>query len=438
MAGSAGDLRRAVIFGRHDLLQDAPISRVDLLLCRNTLMYSNADVQTRLVQSLHFSLAEGGFPLLGKVEMLLGRGDLFEAVDVKRRLFRKLVPPTLRGRLLAPAGNEAARYPVDAPERIIDAAFEHAADPQLVLDANGILVAVNARARTMFGIPAQVVGRPFQDHELSYRPVELRSSIDQARLEGRAVRLSEVPRWTPSGELTVLDIGIAPLALDGEHLGVTLSFIDVTRHRQLQEELEQTHRELEVAYEELQSANEELETTNEELQSTIEELETTNEELQSTNEELETMNEELSSTNEELHAINGELRDRTTEVDQVNSYLESILTGLHASVIVVDNDLLVRVWNGRSFDMWGARREEVEGRPFLSLDIGFPVEVLRDRLYATLKGDAPDGSAISEATTRRGHRARFLSRVKPLTGTAGKVEGAIVIIEQMQPGDDAG
>ena len=109
-----------------------------------------------------------------------------------------------------------------------DAAFEHAADPQLVLDGDGILIAVNARARSMFGLSPQVVGRPFQDLEISYRPVELRSTIDQARSEGRTLRLTEVPRWTPSGELTVLDIGVAPLSVEDQHIGTTLSFIDVT------------------------------------------------------------------------------------------------------------------------------------------------------------------------------------------------------------------
>src|SRR5262249_54649999 len=156
---------------------------------------------------------------------------------------------------------------------------------------------------SLFNIPREFVGRPFQDLEISYRPIELRSSIDEAREERRPVRLREIARWTPAGELSYLDVTVAPLEIEETHVGVTITFIDVTQYRQLQEELEQTHRELEVANEELQSANEELETTNEELQSTIEELETTNEELQSTNEELETMNEELSSTNEELQAI---------------------------------------------------------------------------------------------------------------------------------------
>jgi two-component system CheB/CheR fusion protein len=432
------DLRRVVIFGRHDLLQDAPISRVDLLLCRNTLMYFNADVQSQLVYRLHFSLADGGYMLLGKVEMLLGQGELFQAIDMKQRLFRKIARSTLRHRLLAMArrGGSTAYLGTD---RVIDHAFEHRASAEIVIDESDAVTAVNARARGLFGIGAEAVGGPFQDLEVSYRPVELRSSIDEARSEGRPVLLRQVARWDPGGTLSYLDVEVVPLTVEGQHAGVLISFVDVTRHRQLQEELETTHRELETAYEELQSANEELETTNEELettneelQSTIEELETTNEELQSTNEELETMNEELSSTNEELQAINDELRDRTTQLNDVNAYLESVLTGLEASVIVVDSDLRVRVWNGLSFDMWGVRPEEAEGRPLLALDIGFPVERLGPPLGACLAGDTPGDPIEVDARSRRGGHIRCRARVSPLRDARGAVEGAIVIISEVR------
>jgi two-component system CheB/CheR fusion protein len=426
------ELRRVVIFGRHDLLQDAPIGRVDLLLCRNTLMYFNTEAQAHLVQRLHYSLAESGYLMLGKVEMLLGQSGLFEPVDVKQRLFRKLVPTTVRGRLLAMASQASERTSADTIENIVDAAFEQRVDPEILIDENDVLLAINSRARSLFGISADAIGRPFQDLEISYRPVELRSSIDQARYEQRTVRLPEVARWSPAGELTFTDIAIAPLSADTEHLAIAISFVDVTRHRQLQEELESTHRELEVAYEELQSANEELETTNEELQSTIEELETTNEELQSTNEELETMNEELSSTNEELHAINDELRDRTGELDQVNAYLESVLTSLEASVVVVDPELRVRLWNGRSFEMWGLRAEEAEGRPFLALEIGFPVEELRLPIIATLADDRPTEPLVTAATNRRGQPIHCVARVNRLAGSNGTIEGAIIIIEELE------
>jgi two-component system, chemotaxis family, CheB/CheR fusion protein len=178
-----------------------------------------------------------------------------------------------------------------------------------------------------------------------------------------------VERFAPGGERTYLDISVVPLG-DEAHLGTLITFVDVTRHRLVQEELESVHRELETANEELQSTNEELETMNEELQSTVEELETTNEELQSSNEELETMNEELSSSNEELQTINDELRDRTNELGQMTSYMESILTSLRAGVVVVDRDLRVRLWNGNSFEMWGLRAEEVEGRSILGSTSG--------------------------------------------------------------------
>jgi two-component system CheB/CheR fusion protein len=273
----------------------------------------------------------------------------------------------------------------------------------------------------MFGLALDAVGRPFQDLELSYRPVELRSRIDQVRADGRIVELDEVSRWTPNGDLTFLDIKLVPLTIEDQHLGVVITFVDVTRHRHLQEELEKAHRELEVAYEELQSANEELETTNEELQSTIEELETTNEELQSTNEELETMNEELSSTNEELQATNDELRDRTAEVNQVNAYVESVLATLEASVIVVDRSMHVRVWNGLSFEMWGLRAEEVEGRNFLGLDLGFPVDSLGPAIRACLQGEDPGEPLVVEALTRRGHLVPCAARVAPLRGADRKI-----------------
>jgi two-component system CheB/CheR fusion protein len=223
---------------------------------------------------------------------------------------------------------------------------------------------------------------------------------------------------------------VTPLALDGTHAGILLSFTDVTNHRQITDELEETHRELETAYEELQSANEELETTNEELQSTIEELETTNEELQSTNEELETMNEELSSTNEELQTINDELRDRTNDLNQVNAYMESMLTSLQASVIVLDSELQVRIWNGVSFEMWGLRAEEVEGRGFFGLDIGFPVEVLGAPVRACLAGDCPTHPIMVEATNRRGQRIACRVRLSRLGGSDGSTQGIIVLIDE--------
>src|SRR5262249_23095550 len=188
--------------------------------------------------------------------------------------------------------------------------------------------------------------------------------------------------------------------------------------------------ELETAYEELQSSNEELETTNEELQSTNEELETTNEELQSTNEELETMNEELQSTNEELETTNTELRLRSDELNHANAFLASVLSGLEAGVIVVDPNFHVLAWNHRAEDMWGLRADEVQGRHLLNLDIGLPVEQLRQPIRNVLSQDGPQASLRLEAVNRRGKRMRCAVRVTPMRGSGAEIRGAIVLMEE--------
>lgn len=140
-----------------------------------------------------------------------------------------------------------------------------------------------------------------QDLELSYRPIELRSCIEQVSSDRRPNIHKDVEWTTPAGDTQFFDVQVTPLVdISSQILGVSITFNDVTRAKRLEYELEHSNQELEMAYEELQSTNEELETTNEELQSSNEELETTNEELQSTNEELETMNEELQSSNRAL------------------------------------------------------------------------------------------------------------------------------------------
>ena len=316
------DMRRNVIFGRHDLIQDAPISRIDLLLCRNTLMYFNAEAQAKILAHFHFALSETGYLFLGKSEMLLTHSNLFTPVDLKHRVFSKVPKVNLRDRLmiLAQTGNEEAVGQLANHVRIREASFDAGTLPQMVVDANGFIILANQQARALFGITPRDFGRPLQDLEISYRPSELRSLIEQAYAERRAVIRKEVEWVLASGDVRYLEIQAHPLVTNSGTLsGVSITFTDVTRYRALQVELLRARQELETAYEELQSTVEELETTNEELQSTNEELETLNEELQSTNEELETMNEELQSTNEELETINEELRVRTTELNQINA-----------------------------------------------------------------------------------------------------------------------
>ena len=177
------------------------------------------------------------------------------------------------------------------------------------VDLDGTVAGISAEARIQFGLTHHDVGRPLRDLELSYRPAELRSLIEQAQRERRSIRVNAIERRPATNEPQFLDVLVQPLwAGEGSPAGTAVTFFDTTSQTMLQRELKRVREDLETAYEELQSTNEELETTNEELQSAIEELETTNEELQSTNEELETTNEELQSGNEELETMNEKMR----------------------------------------------------------------------------------------------------------------------------------
>ncbi len=413
------DLRRSVIFGRHDLLQDAPISRLDLLVCRNTLMYFNSETQGRILARFHFALNDSSYLFLGKAEMLLMHSSLFTPVDLKNRIFHKVSATNLRDRLLVMANtaDDESSSRLSRHIRLRDMAFDTAPIAQIVIDINGTLVLVNEQARTLFGLSPRDLSRPFQDLELSYRPVELRSLIERAYNERRAVNLTNVERYLSNAEIQYLDVQIRPLQdTDSSFLGVSIAFHDVTRYIQLQEAL--------------QRSRQDLETTNEELQSTNEELETTNEELQSTNEELETMNEELQSTNEELQTINNELSERTTELNRTNIFLICILRSLQSGVVVIDKNSNILVWNHMLEDMWGLRSDEVLGKSLFGLDIGLPVEQLRSPIRDSLSGKRQFQEMIFDATNRRGRQIKCYLAITPLFGT--EMEGAVLMMADIE------
>ena len=437
------DLRRNVIFGRHNLMQDAPISRVDLLSCRNTLMYFNAETQGRILTRFHFALNDGGILLLGRAETLLSQASAFEPIDLRRRISAKLPRASLnlRDRLLLltqPEGSDDNAVDMESRVRLRESAFDAVPTAQIVVDLEGRLALANERARSIIPLAPTDIGRPIQDLKISYRPVEIRSCIDQARNERVPVILRDVDWQAQSGEARWLDIQVVPLIDQGNILnGIAITFVDVTVSKRLQKELEHANQELETAYEELQSTNEELETTNEELQSTVEELETTNEELQSTNEELETMNEELQSTNEELQATNAELRQRSDELNNVNAFLESILTSLRGGVAVVDADFKVLVWNTQAQELWGLRANEAVGRQLLSLDIGMPLERLTQPMRECLTGSRTYIELELDSTNRRGRTIRCRVTCSPLFNGQHVIRGVIVMMEDLDAGQSA-
>jgi two-component system CheB/CheR fusion protein len=294
-----------------------------------------------------------------------------------------------------------------------DGAADTAPVPQIVVDAEGQLAVANAAARRLFGLTGVDIGRPIQELEISFRPIELRDPISRAVQQQKSIPLGRTQLRKDAKERT-FEVQINPLNTTGEPLGVSVTYTDVTELVELDDRFEDSKRQLATAYEELQS--------------TVEELETTNEELQSTNEELETMNEELQSTNDELEAMNDQQRERADEVDRLNLFLEGILGNLGVGVVVLDADQLVQVWNSSAGELWGLRGEEVVGKHFLGLDIGLPVERIRGEIRSVLEDGGSGSSVTIEAINRRGKQFPCEVRVLPLLDRTHSTYGVILLM----------
>jgi two-component system CheB/CheR fusion protein len=436
------DLRRTLIFGRNNLVHDAPISRLDLLVCRNTLMYLNAETQGHILRRFHFALRDAGILLLGKSEMVISHRELFVPVNRSCRIFRKVPQSaTLQARVSGMITDQVAEAPMtDEYHEARDAALELALQPQLIVTRTGVLGYANVAARALFDIGTEQVGRPFAQLPIAREPIELEGAIEHVMTQRKRLSLGDASFTPANGQERYLDVTVAPLLSSGNvALGALVVFEDVSRYQLLQQELVDNRKELEAAYEGLQSAVDELETTNEELQSANEELQTTNEELQSTNEELETMNEELSSTNEELETINDELRERTGELNSVNEFLEAILTSLGVAVAVVDRAQQVQVWNRGAEELWGLREDEATDQHFMALDIGLHPEWLAPALRSVISGASAKETAQLDAINRRGRAVVCDTTVMPLIarGVDGpEVRGAIVLMEDHRAAQD--
>jgi len=429
------DLRRRVIFGRHDITRDAPISRLDLLVCRNTLMYFNVEAQAQVIDRFHFALREGGELFLGKAEMLLSDSERFEVVSMRQRIFRRRPGVAVPRYQTMPIRLDTIGSPeireVSRKRQLRDLALEASPFAIIGIDADGIVILINSQMRNVFGMTSRDLGRPFHDLEISYRPVELRSLIERAYAEHRVVRVSSVERRISPDEVQYWDIQIQPLwGTDGLSAGAILMFMDATIATRVQLELKRNREDLDTAHEELQSTNEELETTNEELQSSIEELETTNEELQSTNEELETTNEELQSGNEELETMNEEMRARTAELDEARTFLEGVLFSIAAGVVVLDRSLLVRSWNKGAEELWGLRADEVRNQPFFNLVFGLPTSEVQGVVQECLANGQRTGPIHVAAINRTGRSITCTVTCSPLKSN-GAGEGAVLLMEEL-------
>ena len=392
-------LRQVVIYGQQDLSHGVPFPRIDLVVCRNLLIYFQPQLQGELLDLFAYSLqSTRGYLFLGKAETARPSNASFELVNKKWKIYRCVSGPmssafrgsTVRSTRIAPgAGKDAPGVGPEAPEGKGPRAFGENIIRSIqvgavVIDAAYRTVNMNAAARRLLGVREHAAERDFLHSVRGIPYAEVRTAIDFAAREGQPVSLPDVSLGLgDSAEPRFVTLTISPL--EGEATGAYLVVTVVdstdtvqTRRRleaaekgqkQLVEELTETNarlneanKDLLDANEELQAANEELMLAQEELQATNEEFEATNEELQATNEELETNNEELQATNEEIDTTNEELQARTVNLEEMRAAMNAERGRL--AEIVEDAPIPILILRGAALTVERANEsfKEVVGR----------------------------------------------------------------------------
>ncbi len=432
----ARELRELCTFSEHSLIKDPPFSSLDLISCRNVLIYLAADLQRKLVPLFHYALRPGGYLLLGPSESLAGHPDLFVAVDKVHRIFRRndsAVRPRvefpLSGRPGAradhpsqpgpqPAGPAAPHLFSQAFERMV---LEEYAPACAVVNERGDMLYVAGRAGRYLQIAVGVPSSSLLDLAQGSLRVELRTALAKAVKNRRKVVRDDV-RVEVDGRPRRLRLTVRPvpgLGADSGLFAVVLQEAGTAEEPEGEEAapasaeqpiVEQLENELRTTRAELQSAMEDIESSNEELKSANEELISTNEEMQSSNEELQTSKEELQSANDELHT-------KVQELDAAQSDLQHHYLGTQIATIFVDRELRIRKFTPAATKLFNVLEGDV-GRPLRDLIPRFVEEDLLPDIQTVMRSET--------AVERRVHRAdaAFLVRILPYRTLEKGITGA--------------
>ncbi|CAA7616180.1 chemotaxis protein CheB [Magnetospirillum sp. SS-4] len=392
-------IREMVVFARQDLIKDPPFVKVDLISCRNVLIYFNTDLQDRIFQVFHYALLPDGHLFLGKSESVGRCADLFRPVKASSKIFQK--------RMVAPRSNNPVfgafrPKPPELPETgaitgnsiealVRDGFVEACMPPSVAINENLDILYyhgdVDGFVRFPQGRPNQNLGKLIAD---DFR-IDLRALVHRARETATLALGTRRQLRTRDGDISAR-LAVRPLKVDGGRESLFLVCCEKVEAGGGDAEaapaaagsdirLIELEQELTATREHLQTVVEELETSNEELQALNEEMQAANEELQSSNEELETSNEELQSTNEELTTVNEELQVRTTELAGANADLQNIQDNVGFPMLVVDKCLRITRFTPPAARMFGLLPSDA-GQLITAVPSQFHVKDLRAMLLA--------------------------------------------------------
>jgi two-component system CheB/CheR fusion protein len=442
-------IRDMCVFARQDLTKDPPFSRLDLVMCRNVLIYMETVLQKRLIALFHYALNPHGYLVLGQAETVGAQASLFSLVDKRYRIHRKKSAPAGLPPVAFPV--EYASVPAKKPQPVDGGAQEKGLQGEvsrIILDryapagvvVDGDLQIVQFRGQT----------RPFLEPapgEASLSLLKmaregllygLRTALHTAKKTRNPVRKDGLQVRAGSGWRPVT-IEVIPLSALGR-MHYLILFEDVGRkppdrplpaprtgrtrgpRREDDTKISLLERELAASRDYLQSIIQELEAANEELQSANEEILSSNEELQSTNEELDTAKEELQSTNEELNTVNEELHGRNEEMSRVNSDLMNLVGSVQIAIVIVSSDLRIRRFTPMAEKVLNLIPADLD-RAIGHINPNIDVPNLEQLIVECMESVAP---VEREAQDRQGHW--YALRIRPYKSLDNRIDGAVLAL----------
>lgn len=438
-------IRDMCVFAKHNLIKDPPFSRLDLISCRNVLIYLGPILQKKLLPTFHYALNPNGMLMLGTSETVGGFTDLFTLIDKKYKAYMKKLTP-----LRPPVQFSPGEYASMAEQAAAAVRKEERGGGDLKKETERLIlsrysppfVVVNAEMDVL-----QFSGRtgPYLEHAPGDASLnllrmaregyifELRKALDKAVKEGVTVKKDGL-KAIYDNKIKNFDLEVIPVL----HGGTERFFAIVFNERQLPPEKEEREtkarkprtrdkeivglkQELSTTKEYLQSIIESQETANEELRSANEEIQSTNEELQSTNEELETAKEELQSSNEELNTVNEELENRNADLSRLNDDLSNLLTSVKIPILILDRELRIRRYTSMSEKVLNLIPSDI-GRPITDIKANIDIEGFEVNVRTAIDRIT---SSEKEVRDRNGHWYRM--SVLPYKTMDNRIDGAIVL-----------
>ena len=436
-------IRDICVFSSHSVVRDPPFSRMDLISCRNLLIYLNSELQARVIPIFHYALKPHGFLFLGTSENISQHGDLFTSLDKKNRVFQRRedgaaiphLPVVFRRHGVAGRGLVETKQPTERSLRqsVEARVLERYAPAHVVVTREGDIINYSAGTGKYLEAPPGRPNRALMAMARKGLRLALRSALHEA-IQSRRPAVREDVELDGDNDNEIVSITVEPLGDDDDVSLYLVIFGDLrtrpgqgklqAKHRKgkiRDPNLEQLEHELRDTRERLQSMAEEYETAIEELKSGNEEIVSVNEELQSTNEELETSKEELQSVNEELQTVNHELTIKIDELDRANSDLRNLYESTQIATVFLNRDMTIRRFTPgvtRIFSL-------------IPSDRGRPLTDIAHRLdYAELLQDIQQVFATRQPVERRVNQrdgaAHYIMRALPYWTGSNGIEGATV------------